>query len=246
MPFNVADFNSQISKSGIASTSHFEGRIVRGPRQGLSVLRKYGLDSQGMGFRIESLNMPGRTLTTLDQQYHGPVRSLPYRFTVQPCTMTIILSRDMREREVFMRWQDYLVGHSRVNYLGQNIPGMFDSKYYDEGVGEIQIWQYSQPTPNNLSRQNKPVKTNNSLVFDQTPNSDPQTVMKLPPSYMVQNEMRLIEAYPLSVNDIAMSWNDEGYAKLQVEIKYRTVIERNMSYSDIGDFMTNASNLRQQ
>jgi hypothetical protein len=245
MPFNVADFNSQISKSGIASTAHFEGRIVRGPRQGLNILRKYGLDNQGMGFRIESLNMPGRTLTALDQQYHGPVRALPYRFTVQPCTITIILSRDLREREVFMRWQDYLVGHSRVNYFGENIPGMFDSKYYDEGVGEIQIWQYSQPTPNNLDRQLVPQKTTN-IPFDQTPNSDPSIVMKRPPSYMVQNEIRLLEAYPLSVNDIALSWNDEGYAKLQVEIKYRSAIERNMSYSDVGDFTMNAANLRQQ
>ena len=88
MPFNVADFNSQIARTGIAAPSHFEGVIIRGPGgRGLP-----GLD-QGMRFRIEALNMPGRTLTALDQNYNGPVRSMPYRFTVQPVSLTIILSK---------------------------------------------------------------------------------------------------------------------------------------------------------
>jgi hypothetical protein len=114
MPFNIEDFNANLSQGGIASTSHFEAWILGGPgshsnRGSFSnILNRYGLEG-GMRFRIESLNLPGRTLTTLDQNYNGPVRKIPYRFTQQPVSFSIILSKDMREREVFMKWQDFHV-----------------------------------------------------------------------------------------------------------------------------------------
>jgi hypothetical protein len=108
MAFNISDFNADIAKSSIAHTSHFEGWILGGPgsysmNSGISanVLRGSGL-TNGMRFRIESLNMPGRTLTTLDQNYHGPTRAIPYRYSQQPVSLTVVLSKDMREREVFI------------------------------------------------------------------------------------------------------------------------------------------------
>lgn len=202
MPFNVKDFSSTISKTGIAYTSHFEGIILGGPgshsRTGAvsNVLNSFGLD-QGMRFRIESLNMPGRTLQTLDQQYHGPVRAMPYRFQQQPVTMTIILSKDMREREIFMRWQDFFVGHYRTNVDRSVIRGPFDTKYYQDGIGTVKIVQYSYPV-------------NNSSGGSSTGSE----------SYKAHTEIILEEAYPISVNDIQLAWGDEGYGKLQVEIRY--------------------------
>jgi hypothetical protein len=50
------------------------------------------------------------------------------------------------------------------------------------------------------------------------------------PDAVVQNQIRFLEAYPSSVNDIAMSWGDEGYAKLQVEMRFRTSIEANRTF----------------
>jgi hypothetical protein len=241
MPFNVADFNSQISRTGIAAPSHFEGVIVRGP--GGRALP--GLD-QGMRFRIEALNMPGRTLTALDQNYHGPVRSMPYKFTVQPVSLTVILSRDMREREAFMKWQDYMIGHSRTSNA-ISVPGMFDSKYYDDGWGEVQIWQYSQPTHQQFPSQAPRSATNQTQ--NQTPGSglgNPGLAIGDQPEFVVQNTIRLIEAYPTSVNDIALSWGDEGYAKLQIEMKYRYAVETNRSFTNTRDFTNDWANNRVQ
>jgi hypothetical protein len=208
MPFNVADFNADISKSSIAHTSHFEGWILGGPgsyspNSGIptNVLKNSGL-TDGMRFRIETLSMPGKTLTALDQNYHGPTRSIPYRFTQQPVTMTIILSKDMREREVFMRWQDFFIGNSRNNISQQSVFAPFDTRYYHDGIGTIKILQYSYPENAESSNQ-----------------------------YELQTEILLNEAYPISVNDIAMSWGDEGYAKLQVDIKYRYSIEYNKKWN---------------
>ena len=213
MAFNVSDFNADIAKSSIAHTSHFEGWILGGPGSysagtGISpnVLRSAGL-SDGMRFRIESLNMPGRTLTTLDQNYHGPTRAIPYRYSQQPVSLSIILSKDMREREVFMRWQDFFVGNARNNISQQAITSPFDTRYYHDGVGTIKILQYSYAAAYN---------DEGSAGFE------------------LQTEILLNEAYPVTVNDIAMSWGDEGYAKLQVEIRYRYSIENNRKWNSAG------------
>jgi hypothetical protein len=214
MPFNITEFNSSIAKSGVASTSHFEAMIIGGPGSysgggATNVLTYFGLD-QGMRFRIESLNMPGRTLTTLDQNFHGPTRSLPYRFTQQPVSMTVILSRDMREREIFMRWQDFFTGHYRVNPNRTVMKAQFDTKYYQDGIGTIKILQYSIPLDQNVSLG----------ATDQSSRNN----------FKLQTEILLEEAYPISVHDIAMAWGDEGYGKLQVEIKYHRSTEINNTY----------------
>lgn len=237
MPFNVDRFNSELTKTGLAAPSHFEAIITRGPGG-----RVLPLLDQGMRFRIEGVNIPGRTLTALDQNYYGPIRSMPYRFTVPPITFTAILSRDMREREFFMKWQDHFIGHSRTNYNGGPVAGMYDSKYYDNGWGEIEIWQYSQPTP----QRNPTTTTSPQSATNQTNNQssgsslgNPGLSMQLTPDAVIQNQFRFLEAYPLSVNDIAMSWGDEGYLKLQVEMKYRTMIEINRSFKSDADFRAN-------
>jgi hypothetical protein len=225
MPFNIADFNSSIAKSGVASTSHFEAMILTGPgsyrnEYGANILSQFGL-KDGMRFRIEALNLPGRTLTTLDQNYHGPVRSIPYRFTQQPVSMTVILSRDMREREIFMRWQDFFVGHYRVNRNRTIMKGQFDTKYYQDGIGTIKILQYSIP----LDEKAKKSDTSRN-------------------NYTLQTEILLEEAFPISVHDIAMAWGDEGYGKLQVEIKYHRSTELNYTFPQSSLYDMDKSNRR--
>jgi hypothetical protein len=200
MPFNIANFNSEIAQSGIASPSFFEARILKAPRAVNAMMR------QGMAFRIESVNLPGRTLTTLDQNYHGPVRKIPYRFTHQPVTFSVILSRDMREREAFMKWQDFFTGHYRTTQNAlPNSP--FDTQYYDDGIGTVQIVQFSYPIP----PAGKP---------------QPEKTAKYVESYVITLE----EAYPSNINDISMSWSDDGYAKLSVEIQYRYAVETHKTF----------------
>jgi hypothetical protein len=205
MPFNVSNFNSEISKSGIASPSFFEARILSYPL----VLKP--MMSQGMSFRIESVNLPGRTLTTLDQNYHGPVRKIPYRFTHQPVTFSVILSRDMREREAFMKWQDFFVGHYRTSQSGLS-KSPFDTQYYENGIGEIEIVQFSYP-----------IQAAGKSTQEQ-------------PKYVESYSIMLHEAYPSNINDIQMSWNDDGYAKMQVEIQYRYATERQKTFTSDKEF----------
>lgn len=199
MPFNVDNFNSEIAQTGIASPSHFEARILAAPRAIAPMMRG------GMAFRIEAVNIPGRTLTTLDQNYHGVPRKIPYMFTHQPVTFTVIMSRDMREREAFMKWQDFFIGHSRTSYRA--LPeSPFDSHYYNDAIGTVEIIQYSYPIP----QAGKSAGTGGQ--------------------YVEMYNIKLEEAYPSSVNDIQMSWGDEGYAKLQVEMTYRYATEAQKTF----------------
>jgi len=227
MPFNVDTFNSEIAQSGVANPSFFEARITNGPLVIRPMMRG------GMAFRIESVNLPGRTLTTLDQNYHGPVRRIPYRFTHQPVTFTVILSKDMREREAFMKWQDQFIGHSRTNYRGPII-SEFDNHYYENAIGEIEIVQYSYPviTPTAAARPPRPATPANPENA-QTPRKT-QRATEAGQGYIEAYNIRLVEAYPSSVNDIQMAWGDEGYGKLQVEMTYRYAVEAQKTFYNPG------------
>jgi len=217
-PFNITSFNAEISKTGIAQNSFFMAMITGTPT---GLAGKFGF-TNGLSFRIESVNLPGRTLTTLDQNYHGPVRRIPYRFTHQPITFSVILSRDMREREFFMQWQDYFVGQSRTSYNSGTVNRPFDSRYYDTGIGEMNITQYSYPIS----------------VVD-APRS---SIKEYVESYVITCQ----EAYPSSVQDIQMGWGEEGYGKLQVEMTYRFATEKHLTFGDnrqlAADNLVNSAN----
>jgi len=245
MPFNVSNFNADISKSGIASPSFFEARIVAHP----PALSK--MMSQGMAFRIESVNLPGRTLTTLDQNYHGPVRKIPYRFTHQPVTFSVILSRDMREREAFMKWQDFFVGHYRTTQSAL-ATSPFDTHYYNDCIGTIEIVQYSYPITNTEATirpkadKNLEAAKRRQFVDDVPQNRGEDRYKngvssagararsvpnkKAQGQYIESYKIRLEEAYPSNINDLQMSWSDDGYAKLQVEIQYRYAVETHKTF----------------
>ena len=226
MPFSISNFNSNIARTGIASPSFFEARILKAPRAIVPMI------IEGMACRIEAVNFPGRTLTTLDQNYHGPVRKIPYRFTHQPVTFSVILSRDMREREAFMKWQDFFVGHYRTTEGGMP-DHPFDTYYYDDGIGEIEIVQYSYPISNEQNnitsdaanaRLRRPMS--DAAVAGQ-PDAEEKPQDQFVPSYVIT----LREAYPSSINDIQMMWGDDGYAKMQVEIQYRYAFEQQINFS---------------
>jgi hypothetical protein len=229
MAFNIDEFNSRIAKSGIGRTNYFEGIVLGGP----GLLSKYG--TADIPYRIESLNLPGRNILTFEQRYHGLPRSLPFSASYQPCTMTIILSQDYRERELFMRWQDYALGFYRQGYDSRIYPGMFDTRYYDDAIGKIQIKVYSNPSPTNASNYSRDftklnVSTPNGLKNIPNDSGTAKRSAQLRNQHEVQYIISLEEAYPISVNDIAMSWGDEGYARLNVEMRYRYAIESHTLY----------------
>jgi hypothetical protein len=75
--------------------------------------------------------------------------------------------------------------------------------YYADGIGVIEIIQYSYPIGASSGGESQYVETYN---------------------------IRLEEAYPSNVNDLQMAWGDDGYAKLNVEITYRYSTEAQKNF----------------
>ena len=226
MPFGVNEFSAEIAKSGVARTSNFLVEI--GAPGGLFI------DTKSMPLRIEQVSIPSRTLTTFAQNYYGPPREIPYRYTSAPVSLTILLSEDMREREFFMQWQDLFVGKRRNR---QSLPtGIYDCGYFKESVGSVTIKQYGE-SPSSQGRNRSSsllgdikdvaeafgVNTSailNPLGFDIFGTSGKDN-LNLKNIYTIH----LVEAYPITVNEIQMNWSDDTFAKLQVEMRYTYVTE---------------------
>ena len=131
MPFTINEFTSELSKHGVAKASDFSVIVIPPPQV------NNGAETW-LPLRIESVNMPSRSLMTIEQRYHGPIRYMPYSVIHQPVTITVLCSEDMREREFFMKWQDICSmqvdgsGNSFARSSRTQSEGKYDSNYYDD------------------------------------------------------------------------------------------------------------------
>jgi len=226
MPFTINEFTSELSKHGVAKASDFSVIVTPPPQV------NNGAETW-LPLRIESVNMPSRSLMTIEQRYHGPIRYMPYSVIHTPVTITVILSEDMREREFFMKWQDVCSmqvsasGHAFARN-GIAVDGKYDSNYYDDTVkrGSVLIQQYAGSAE--AGQQGllgsamgiassfgfNPSLITRPLGFDLGLNPAAK-----PPKPNLQ--ITLNECYPRTINEVSMNWaNGEEIAKLQVELMY--------------------------
>ena len=97
MPFNVNDFSAELSKSGVAQSSHFEVQVT-GP--GASAIER------NIMLRCDTIDIPGRTIASSEYRIYGPLRKVAYGATYTDVAMSILMSEDFRERAYFEQWQD--------------------------------------------------------------------------------------------------------------------------------------------
>jgi hypothetical protein len=164
---------------------------------------------------------------------------MPYSVIFTPVTLTVILSDNMIEREFFMAWQDCAIsrprgGKSQRTTMGKNFEtGPYDSAYYDDIVGTVNIYQF----PENPSLQGRGGKGGGLLStisgvasavgFDPSIISRPlgfdigsmfggSSVPNIKHTGMIE----LRECYPRTVNEVSMNWGSDEIAKLQIEMMY--------------------------
>ena len=106
---------------------------------------------------------------------------------------------------------------------------MFDTKYYDDAIGQMEIRQYSYPL---IPSPNRP----DSKEYAETQKTPGTTASQATEKYQLQNVIVLYEAYPVTVNEVQMSWGDEGYGKLMVEMRYHYYTEERRTPSNNGAF----------
>lgn len=93
-----------------------------------------------LSMRCESVEFPGRTIATVDDQAYGPSTKFAYEVTYNELNLTIIASEDMTERKYFEDWMDKIVIPS-----GTSIRGGGHVKYYNNyATGNISIYQINE------------------------------------------------------------------------------------------------------
>lgn len=132
MAFNVLNLQSEINNSGLAHSGYFEVRITP------PVLGSALVLSRGLSLRTDTVTMPGRTLMALDNyRDYGVTRNIPYTANHGEVGMSVICSDDMREKEMFDKWQDLIVGRYRVDDPAE--ADKYNVGYYKDYVSTVEI-----------------------------------------------------------------------------------------------------------
>lgn len=136
MAFNVANFASKVGQAGVAKASHYQVSISFPAASGLSP------DGEDLAFRAESIELPGRSVMAITYRDYGTPREIGYNAMYTPSTITFLASKDLRERTLFTRWQDLIVGsHGAKGFAAGSD---FDAGYYENYVATIDIQQYDE------------------------------------------------------------------------------------------------------
>lgn len=130
--FNISQFKENVK---VVRPNMFYAEII--PPSGIINTAMY--DKRKFKFRCESVEIPGRTVATSDDQSFGPSRKFAYDMTYNDLQMTIIASDDMAERYMFETWLDNIVQPTDLN-SGNFKGGLL--KYYDTyAKGKVKIYQ---------------------------------------------------------------------------------------------------------
>lgn len=237
MAFNLREFTAEINKTGFARPSYFMMMITL-PHALVTEFPEFG---RSMQFRVEACALPTRILLSADQRYYGAPRRIPYGFASQDMAMTVILSEDMREREVFMRWQDLAVGNARTRRDGLGSPpvAVFDAGYYkdatDGATVTIKTYATSPLLQGGVSSSRTLVgeltEVARSVGFDPSIVTDPlgfnlfgsNSNRQIDSAYAVD----LVEPFPINVAEVPLNWSEDGYARLNVIMQHRYAKEVN-------------------
>lgn len=233
--FNVSEFSAEIGKRGLAKPSYFS--VMLSLPQAINGF----FDTSHMPLRIESASLPPRTLMTLDQNYHGPTRRIPYRHMNAPMRLRIALSENMIEREIFMAWQDLAVSSGglasyRRGAIGKLKDGGFDSTFYDEVVGRVSLLQFAESpryqVPSGIDLAQTLIRGGPDLrglindVIDQLNPLNTNFAGGTDRSIFPQYKITLEEAYPINIGEVELDWASDGTAKMSVDIEYFIAYEQ--------------------
>jgi hypothetical protein len=185
--FNVNKMVTTINKSGIAKGAHFEVQVVPPANKDFDAAV-----TENLLYRCDSVDLPGRTLQTLDHRFtnYGPMNKVPYMAQYGDVSASIILSEDLREKEFFEVWHNLIQntgsfevgGSDTLN--GRYSNAQFNNKYHSSYIGTVIIRQYGS-------------------------------------SGDLRSIHTLREAFPINMNPITMNWEDDAPSRLSVGFAYR-------------------------
>ena len=203
MPFNINGFTSEINKNGFARGDFFEVLFTGFPSKVVTAIKNSTVPSvdvtseiESLALRAESVTTPQRAITPIEYKDYGAPYKIGSTANYIEIDVTFILSKNMRERNFFLAWQDVITGDHRLQ-TGNARGSSFDLGYFDDYKCDgIEIIHYKG---DNAKEE----------VFSQ-------------PAYVTQ----LRDAYPLNVGPVTRSWASAEVLKQQVTFTYRYFSEK--------------------
>lgn len=231
MAFNVDRFISHFdSHAGFARSSKFEVRVALPP----ALFRLSGGTMEELSLQCEAAELPGYNLNTVESKIFGAPTHIAASPSFGDISLTFICAGDMWEKKFFDAWLDFIIPKS--TYL---------ASYKTEYQTSITIHQYSDFSKENFSipepglserlsnTLNNPITKiadkllNNSIskigskvgnIFSQLDKLKPESPRNLKPTEIFA--CKLIDAFPVSVNALPLSWSADDIHKLTVVFKY--------------------------
>lgn len=142
--------------------------------------------------RCESAQLPSRTFSLVQQKTYGPIRSFPVQNSYENVTFSFICSDDMKEKKFFDSWMEFI---SKSFYTPTTITGAVNTLLNPRINFDFE-YRDNYVTSIYVRQQDLEAKD----------------------VYVVE----LLEAYPISVNQVDLSWgNLDVVNKIQVTFNYR-------------------------
>jgi len=215
MAFNILDFQSYIADTGVLQTNKYDVQITfDGDFGQLSI---QGADGSTIGtnestsdtqYRCINASLPGLTMRTADINRFGVGVSekMPYSANYTDISLTFLVDRYGLQYNFWYTWFNYIFGISGEE-SSSNIYGTINNSGNKRSF-------YTAEYKDNYSA------TITITVYDNEGNPNIQAT--------------LLKAYPISINDTALSWTDNNnLIKLTTTITFREWV--------LGDGQNNAS-----
>ena len=201
MPFNINNFSAEINSNGFARGDFFDVSFTGFPIKVVAAIEgstnpPTNVRSDFLTLRAESVTVPQRAITPIEYKDYGAPYKIGSTANYIEIDVTFILSKNMRERNFFLAWQDVITGDHRLQ-TGNARGSSFDLGYFDDYKCDgIEIIHYKG---DNVKEE----------VFSQ-------------PAYVTQ----LRDAYPLNVGPVTRSWASAEILKQQITFTYRYFSEK--------------------
>lgn len=224
--FSIDNFRSKVNSfGGLQKTNRFYVEVFS---------PKWTSDTMDrLKFLCEAAELPGKTIMTNDAKIYGPSYKVATGTVFNEITLTFLCSNDMREKLQFDLWMNSV----------QN-PRTFNMAYRDEYVGTVSIISLSE-TPEiqdaaaaaaaNAGNPMSLIDKIPSNVVDLTVDAFKAIKRKLQGAGTPANEsaqstpevpapkvywVKLVDAFPVAVAPVPLSWADDGFMRIQVTFAY--------------------------
>lgn len=156
--------------------------------------------------RCEEAELPGRTLDTINSRTYGPILKYPSLSTYSDINLTFLCSTNpvgsiengLPEKMIFENWMDYINPSPNKNVIfGQ--ASFWNFNYKENYAREIEIKHYGPIISSKRFEERSAESGDNpELIYG----------------------VKLIDAFPISINQISLGWGNDSIARLIVTFAY--------------------------